>query len=600
MKIEKIIVGVLCFVAAIYSTCEASERVLMDEIINSEQSMRQLPGSESKLRDYFSNAGIADSVVYAVIYSPMDCPRCEVKVRAFAKSLKTVDKDAKVALITVNNDRLAAENYNRKEGYDKLYDYYIYDVNDSHENFLSYSAGGLDIVYFLKVNLRNGDVIAAGDPMYVNDKFMRELVAYDKAFPKENYNSSVLEKSSSDKIDTNKRLAAMPQLNKIKSYPLEADGWAVSETNYSPVYSNGNLFFNDKLDNSIYYYRKDGERLWGVEKFTVDTLERDRYIDIPQPLYENSKRNNLFFYMANSPVLMNDSILGISYSIPKVMVMKEVSDDGTPEVGFFNAPVCVRRNFITGEKLPMVQFSVGDYSYFNYHYNFASDNKNFIMASQKLVWPFADLADEDKGTDRDPFSDLFYNETATNIACFNEDGEVESRFGTYDDIVKQTKTAASLTGYVYAMDGNQVYYSDGISGNVHKIGLDGESDSVTAVLFEPDMSQMPAKPDMSKAYTYQYANDYKALFNRVITEMKVKGDKLYALVRHGNPRTLEAENIFSVIKYDFTTGKREEKMLPSLDGKDLLHYALGVENDEILPFALCKSEGKPMVVFYDF
>lgn len=137
---KKAISAIVCLLVAV--SVHAS---IMDKWADGALEVRQIPGSEQALKDYFAGDS---GIIYAVLYPPANCPRCEAMINEAYHGVKKIDKNNKVVLISVYPDRAAAERYNKTKGY--VADEYMYDTDKDYLGFLSFSAGYLHVVYILK------------------------------------------------------------------------------------------------------------------------------------------------------------------------------------------------------------------------------------------------------------------------------------------------------------------------------------------------------------------------------------------------------------------------------------------------------------------
>lgn len=78
------------------------------------------------MAEYLNSLPAVLDTVYAIIYEPAQCPRCEASIHVDYAALKRVRPDAPMVLITSYPDSASAAAYNRKKGY--IADGYIYDT----------------------------------------------------------------------------------------------------------------------------------------------------------------------------------------------------------------------------------------------------------------------------------------------------------------------------------------------------------------------------------------------------------------------------------------------------------------------------------------
>ena len=104
---------------------------LLRENISMELQVRQKSGTERLLTEYLSTLPTSTDTVYAIIYQPSQCPRCEASINNNYHALKKVRPDATAVLITVFSDSARAAAYNREKGYKA--DCYLYDTTNSYQ-----------------------------------------------------------------------------------------------------------------------------------------------------------------------------------------------------------------------------------------------------------------------------------------------------------------------------------------------------------------------------------------------------------------------------------------------------------------------------------
>ncbi len=562
---------------------------ILNEIINSDLNIRQKPESENELKKFIGAYLNETDTVFGIIYTPMDCPRCEVKVRSFPYLIKSYYPDSKIFLITVYPDSTVAKSYNAKEKYDVLYDLTIYDTIEKHADIFSYSIGELNIVYFLKVNGK-GELIIGGDPLYLNDEFVYELKNYSKRIKTCDYKK--ISNSVNRSVEVNKKFLEDKKEIEILS------NWPISETVYNPVFYNGFIFFNDKLDNSIYCYKKENDAFVSHMKFTSDSTENKTFINLPKNIYDNCNRNHNFFYLANAPTLLADSVIGISYSLPKAFIEKYDSL-GKFTLAFYNTPVCIRRNFFTGERLPMIHFDEGEYKYFNHHFNFVGNKDYFVMGTQKSTWPIWEMSSEKINTPDDPFSEKFYTDTTYYMVMFDSKGMPKKMFGNYNTTIRKTLTGTIFVQPKACVDGDYIYYCDGVTGEVYKSNI-SNPDSIADLIniFDIDKDNLPL-PDSTYFYSYKYADIYKEYFMKSIVNMLVKNNVIYCLIRYGDPINTCKDDEYSILSYNINTGHKEELWFDKEISRDVFAFGLGNDGNVIAPFTLSKSQdGSSKVSLY--
>ena len=114
------------------TTIFAQGRDYINEMEQNDLQIRQKPNTEGLLSDYLHSANIKEDTIFAILYSPAECFRCEAAIPAFYEKLKCNNPNNKLLLITVYEDSTTASWYNSKNNYKA--DYYLYDTKSVYKN----------------------------------------------------------------------------------------------------------------------------------------------------------------------------------------------------------------------------------------------------------------------------------------------------------------------------------------------------------------------------------------------------------------------------------------------------------------------------------
>ena len=108
----------------------------IEEMENNDLQIRQKPSTEVLLSDFLRPAAIEEDTVYAILYIPAECYRCEAAIPAFYNKLKDNGSNNKMLLISAYPDSVAAAMYNEKNGYKS--DYYLYDTESDYKKNIQF------------------------------------------------------------------------------------------------------------------------------------------------------------------------------------------------------------------------------------------------------------------------------------------------------------------------------------------------------------------------------------------------------------------------------------------------------------------------------
>lgn len=103
----------------------AMPKGLVDVSADNGFMVRQIPNSESAARSFFSGLPVDSDTIYATIFRPANCPRCDGFLNKIYSLIKQ-ETDKPAGLIAVYPDSVAAQAYIDK--YDLKSDYVIFDV----------------------------------------------------------------------------------------------------------------------------------------------------------------------------------------------------------------------------------------------------------------------------------------------------------------------------------------------------------------------------------------------------------------------------------------------------------------------------------------
>lgn len=557
----------------------AQERDLVKEMTENYIQIRQKPNTEQLLREWLSDIALDEDTVYAVLYVPMECPRCESAIPNFRRILKSVDPGKRMLLITAYPDSILAKDYNKRNGYEA--DTYLYDTDKSHEKFFETNLEGrLTGLHILKIDRRRGNLLVGGEYTVLSSLFVRQLIDY----------RGMMEKSTflHNAVTYDDSYTATPQdLPRLKEYhDYRIDPSALVSTIYDvPRFVGSRLFFTDLLNNGVMLFTQDADSMRYDGLLQVNGNEKNRFVNIPKEVYEHYVANGMLYYMALGTNLLDESHIGISYSIPRV-----VPDGAENAYGLYNAPVIISRDINTMEPDSIIALNFDlehETMFFNQHFAFSKHQNKIIISCMKLTWPMEyDREDYEHTPRMNPFCDEFYKDDNPFIAAFNcTDGNLYRRLGQLD-----TPHALSYTGYYFtkpisASSGDELLYSDGLSGKVVIVPDDGGEEQCYQA-FCVDTQAFP-QPDTTLFYSYDHIKPYSRFFNRSISDVRFDKKEIHCIVKYAKPGTDDgAQYVYTVI--DRKNGKARSSVIPR-PSESVLGCGLRLAGRHISPFVVFKD-----------
>lgn len=546
--------------------------------------IRQKPGTEKLLADYISSCSVKEDTVYAYIYAPANCPRCEAPFKSYKKWLNEEGK--KFMLISVFKDSIAAKYYNKTKGYEA--DYYLYDTSETYKKIFSFNNIPLDGSNVLKIT-RKGELITGGVPTIDGKRFIKQLIAYhtpmDCKIFEGHENSKETDGFSFPKLDTLKC--------NYKDYTVKSDVPLCKNT--KSLYFNGDKFFYaDDIINGVLLFKPCANNNNVLELdtiFKVTYIQKRTFVSITDWLYDKFLMEGTVFDIVCNVNMLDSINIGISYSLPKLIYQ----NNDTTDVAYYNQP-CILKCPINGhgksEIIPL-DFNLYNDNYFYKHFQYSSIGNKIILGCQKMTWPMEyerdDYADD---VARNSFNPLFYKTDTPYLAIADVNTrKILSRFGHLDESAEK-----GLTGYYFVeplsmVCGTELVYTDGYSGKIYvadTTNMTKEKACYTA--FRLDYDLMPPI-DSTKFYTYEYVKTYWNLYYRCITDIRATDKAIYCIVNYGNDTDgRNGKNFHTLIVIDRKTGHSKEAILPSYEGYETWGYGLHVKNaDKVSPFEVLKK-----------
>lgn len=568
----------------------------MRDMENNFLQIRQKQGTDSLLKNYLGKCDIKEDTIYAFLYGPAICPRCEASFKLFKKWLN--ERGKKFTLISVFEDSVASEYYNRKEGYDA--DYYIYDTRNDFQSIFSFNDLPLICSNVLKMT-KTGRLITGGDYTEMSTVFVDQLIARTKPMDYKTFGTE-------DTTSYQETVFDIPNVETMKptfkDYPVDSKGNPFCMTNNSPISSDNMFFYNDNMTNCVPVFKKEesNDTLSLAAVVEADSASKRAFVNIAEPLYQAYLLNGMVFSMVCNINMMDKSHIGVSYSLPLI----KYEDKDSIRVALFNKPSIL--SFSTDDlssvnaNVPL-EFDMFKDDYFYKHFQFSSTDDKIIIGCQKKTWPMEyEKEDYAADTTRNSFDKAFYKTDNPFMAAFDrKTGNLICRFGHLDESAERGLTGYFFVSPLSCVSGTELLYTDGYSGKVYiadTTNVSTEKECYKA--FDPDYKLMPPI-DSAKFYTYEYVKPYFKVYYRCIKNMRATKDKIYCLVKYHNGDDKRCKPAYTVITIDRKSRRTVEKKFPVFEGYSTFAYGLRtIGHDTVLPFMVLKNKNEVKVrVFND-
>lgn len=551
--------------------------------------VRQIPNSNQELKLYFSRYQENDTL-FAVIFPPANCPRCESLINPVLRSLKNIRPNIQSLLISVYPDSAIASKYLSKYGF--LSDSYLYDESASYNKFLSFDAGYLHIPYLLKIKPSTGELIIGvrledGDNEFLNDFCMVTTPVEQKEYELSKKHNGYF-KSPVNKL--------IPKTYYELNIP---DSTYISEIIYQPEFYEDKLFFNDKLSESIKYFRiskKHDSCLDFQKDIRTNEIQNKMFIEVSDSVFSALQLDKDVRFIPLSPKMFDNNTLAISYSLPKLSYTSKNS------IVYMNQASVLIVNLETGNSnlIPLLK---NDEDFFYPHFNLFKYGNDFAIGCERLTWPME--FEKEEYSDNpilNPFSEKFYSYSQPIAAIFDyKSGILKKRISELPFLSRKTLTGYYFVSPVIDSWGNDIVISDGFSGQISLLKKNNTYDTHRYDLFNISTNILP-EPDPSNFYSYDCVSPYINFFNRNVVDIKISQDYIYLLIRYGNHGKEDAVNDdYSVIKFDRNCNCSEEKTFDKSKYSSYNYFGLRRNKDgSIEPYKISKNQQKWIVTTYNF
>ena len=538
---------------------------------------------------------MTEDTVYAYLYIPGTCPRCESSLNVYSKALKDIGK--KMTLITVMEDKYAASFYNKKKKY--AADHYIYDTDNVYKRIFNFNNAGLGTTYMLKIS-KTGRLITGYNCMLFTKELFNELVARAKPLEYKKFYENGDDDSSASLYPVSE--AGAKNMDGYKDYRLNVpQDIQLCELFRNPYFTDSIFFYPDELIGGTLLFRQkhDSDEMLFEKILEPTDKEKLMFVRIDSADFKfMSQMNGVHYIICNSWPLDNDHI-GLSYSLPHMVYNKD-----TTSVDYYNEPCILSRRLpeLSVDSFTALDFDKSD-DFFYKHFQFSSTGNKIILGCQKKTWPMSYEPDEYKDNVRmNPFDKGFYDKDNPFMASFDRrTDKLIQRFGHIDELARKTFTGYYFVSPLSVTGGNELAYTDSYSGKVYVADTsDLAKETACYEVFRIDDKLLP-EADTTKFYSYDCMRPYMKFFCRKISDMRIMPDKLYCVVKYSVTKDVYDENArHTFVIIDRKTGIRNEYLYPGgVDSYNVFGRGIRVLGNRAYPFEILKREQEALLRIYN-
>ena len=573
----------------------ADGTALVREALFATGQIRQKPGTERMLTEYLSGIDTDCDTLYAMLYEPGFCPRCEVANKAHYSLLKKLSPNSRYLLITAYADSARAAAYNREKG--NKADYYLYDTTEKYKDIFSFNTNGLGGQYVLKLCKSTGELLVGTTTLYSTPEFVSGMLKWSERIP--TYDYAINDKGQNADDWQVKAPGCAPLDGAYTDRVLDTRGQLLSNVNDVPKYDGRLFYFNDNLNYCIMLFREEAGSLRFCSRITADSTEKMAFIEVPYEVYKQFDESELY-YMPLSAAMTDSTHMSVSYSLPHIL---EDTISKTPGAyAFFNAACLIGRDLRTMTPQPIFRpdFMVLRDSFFYSHFNFCVFKGDIIYACQKLTFPMMyERHEYEHRPAFNPFKPEFYRSGNPWLAAFSlETGKLKKRFAELEPCAEAGRTGYWFINKVAQTDGRELLYTDGFSGTIHITDDIYHGTPQTYSAFAVDTAAFPPI-DTAMFYKREYVKAYNRFYYRCITDARFTPDSIYCLVmysRRDRAHPSPATNDYTVVAIDRHTGMATERLIPRYYGMTPMGYGFHADGARVRPFGFYRRTDGSYVV----
>lgn len=589
LRLKRALVVALWFVAAVACYGQGASGAYDEGF-----QIAQKEGSEAQLRGVLSALPNLSDTVYAVLYAPQKCPRCEVDINFLYDAIRERDPNASVVLWTVYPDARGGRRYAKNKNF--RYTHLLVDTMEWYKDIFSLSVARLDVTYTVKIDRRGNRLIAGGSILEIAPATFDALVA--AAAPQSFHDYGTAARPPQGSLHA----AAVKPLRYREVMIVEEGvdgGMPVSRMKPFPALRDNLLCFNDELANAFYLFKVEGKRAVPIRQFAPRPEEEIAFVDTtllsPQD-FRRGVENNMFFVMPNMGQFGDDGEVYLSYSLPEFIR----SPFDSSKLAYFNAAVFFKWN-PRSDTRNMMRLELLE-SFDATKLVFVKDHQVFYPYKDELLirtvkgYPSLGAIEEWEGRPADHNITLpeFYDQVPLFSRYSMKTQQFLGVLGQLDTVYRRYQTGYTSTLSRFASHGGRIAYSCGSSGLVH-ISSATNRDSIVCTI---KVFDAPAKKPLKKPGTLEHLAEVRLdAFPDIISDIKLQADRITVLSREGGSVWLRCYSLNGKLLKEGTLSVGDHKIYLETAGQ-VPPYALYQNGKEVGAFTMVAKNGKKYLAMF--
>lgn len=539
----------------------------------------QNPGTEETLKKLALDiTGFnTNERLFIIHLKPASCPRCEGMVNQIVRYLKEIDSHCRTLMVIDYPSRKTAVAYygTRKFITDTLY----VDTSGLFTTIFNYDESSLMSPFIYSINIKNGKLLS----------YLPFLgLSVDKITLSKFYNETVPDDKQSDK-DSRIKFEAPSKYEYQNTLQLFSNTHIIpdkrtyfSDPLFTFVNAKDSLFsFVDRLTKSviIFNWNKDTSYI-GIHPKLEEYLKLTDTNVLSIKDQVKNIRDNITNVIYLSILNQHDSTITITASLPKYIMT--TSNEDTIYT-YFNVISFLHKNF--RNKLLNID-SLRGYKDNRYSPSHAKTvqigNRLFIPVERG--WPVTGTDDAALSIkDNNPFEEEYYKLRDLFAVYDNSRQEFVHNIGLFDSIFIKFKCGYMYTQPLIAANDQYYFITDSRSGTIQIVNRSNDRFVKALRLFDVNPNpktlyrNMVVAENGSSTEKMSYLMALKSVFNRVIKDIIVLNDMLYAVVYD------DYYHLYYLHMYNLSNNTQKIILLDTTDINNKLLYSikLGCNNNSV-------------------
>lgn len=556
----------------------SQERDYIAEMFAAHHGIAQKEGTDELLKELLGPYA-QNKEVFAILFAPQACPRCEVDITYVLKNIQAIKPEAEFVVIAAYPDAELAKQYvKEKFKADRM----IIDTENKHEKIFHYRTGRLAVTYILQIDAQQGRLMCGGDSPNMSTDFLRQFC----------YNTTYMPYAELNGMETGMPIARAPRhaAGTYRSISLHTGkDLNISTVTELPDWQGNSFLYPDELLSAVLLFDIDEDTARLSKRLVPTEAQKKAFVRIPDKDYKEMEAQGQVFIMANCCAFVPSGNQAIaSFSLP------DLSMENDTTIAYYNKAALL----YTEENADTCRMAAFDFEHDSlplYMYTHASRimpiDKNRVMFGCRKGFPISCTAEDcRKDKTQDIFLPGFYEDTPFLAVFDRTSGKRVKRFGRLPEVFKK-----SMTGYYFTIPIADIYqdrmaYSDGCSGKLWLRNMKTENEEREFDLFRVDIPDSILKKTAPLRYTDDYFDLFFTVFHQYVEMVKLDEKGIHCLIRNGKSAVKDENDTYEYRLLSYTGERQNSFQIKFEEGDEVLAVSLGKDGQgKVFPYYMCRN-----------